>query len=230
MQVIVLAGGKGTRLQSVVNDVPKPMADINGKPFLKYIFEYLSRFDVFKIILSVGYKQEIIKQYFKNNYKNISIVYSSEETSLGTGGAIKQALDMCDDEYAIVLNGDTFCNININEFYNRFDSKKNIMTIALKKMKNVDRYGSVDIKNDKVILFNEKKYYKEAFINAGIYIVKKNIFEGYDLDLNFSFEEFLEKNIQNLNISPYVEDNNYFIDIGIPSDYKKAQIDFKELF
>lgn len=90
MEVIILAGGFGTRLQSVVKDIPKPMADINGYPFLKYVFDYLSKYNITKVILSVGYKQEIIKEYFETSYKNINIVYSTENNPLGTGGAIKK--------------------------------------------------------------------------------------------------------------------------------------------
>jgi D-glycero-alpha-D-manno-heptose 1-phosphate guanylyltransferase len=91
VEVIILAGGFGTRLQSVVKDVPKPMADINKRPFLEYLLQYLSQYSVTKIIISVGYKQEIIKNYFHSNYEDIPILYSCEDEPLGTGGAIKKS-------------------------------------------------------------------------------------------------------------------------------------------
>ncbi|AXH14298.1 D-glycero-D-manno-heptose 1-phosphate guanosyltransferase [Malaciobacter mytili LMG 24559] len=229
MEVIILAGGFGTRLQSVVKDIPKPMADINGYPFLKYVFDYLSKYNITKVILSVGYKQEIIKEYFETSYKNINIVYSTENNPLGTGGAIKKALNYCTNSNTIVLNGDTFCNIQLDEFVNN-SIKDSDMSMVIKKMKKFDRYGSVEIKDNKVINFKEKMYYKEAFINAGIYLIKNKIFDSYTLPTNFSFEEFLEKNIRNLNIYSYKEEDNYFIDIGIPADYEKAKNDFKDIF
>lgn len=229
MKVIILAGGKGTRLQSVINDVPKPMANINNKPFLQYILDYLSKYNFNKVVFSVGYKKDIIIDYFKDSYKKISLYYSIENTPLGTGGAIKKSLELVDNKDVIILNGDTFCNIDFKNFLETYDRDKDI-TIVLKEMKNVNRYGSVEIKDNKIISFKEKKHYEKALINAGIYIIKKDIFQKYNLPDNFSFEEFLETNLNNLNTSYYIEENNYFIDIGIPSDYKKAQTDFKELF
>lgn len=230
MEVIILAGGKGRRLKSIVKKVPKPMADINGKPFLLYIFDYLLRYDISSVILSVGYKKEVIKRYFKKSYKGISLVYSNENKPLGTGGGIKEALKYCKNDYALVINGDTFCNIDLEKFMKKFDLKEEKISIALTEMKNVDRYGSVEIQDNKIISFKEKKYYEKTYINTGIYLIKKDIFNNFDLANSFSFENFLETNIKNLNNSYFLEKDIYFIDIGIPCDYEKAKSDFKELF
>lgn len=223
MEIIILAGGFGTRLRDVVNDVPKSMASINGQLFLEYLLDYISQFNINNIILSVGYKQEIIKSYFGNKYKNITINYSCEDNPLGTGGAIKQALKYVSNSKVIVLNGDTLFNIDLDLFYN-LDNNSHI-TLAVKKMENFNRYGSLDIKDNKVISFNEKEYTKSGFINAGIYLIYTNIFNNISAE-KFSFEEFLQK--QN-NISSYISDS-YFIDIGVPLDYEQAKIDFRELF
>jgi D-glycero-alpha-D-manno-heptose 1-phosphate guanylyltransferase len=229
MEVIILAGGFGTRLQSVVNNVPKPMANINGKPFLEYLLEYLSSYDITKVILSVGYKQEIIKEYFKNNYKNIQIQYSCEEKPLGTGGAIKKALELIDNDKAIILNGDTFINIDLSQMIHQYQAVDFDIVMGLKKMYNFDRYGVVSIKNDKIIHFKEKAFVQDGYINTGTYIIYKTIFDKIDLD-NFSFEDFMQNNIDKLNIYPFFCNNSYFIDIGIPSDYEKCKINFKEIF
>ncbi|MBA1438126.1 MAG: NTP transferase domain-containing protein [Epsilonproteobacteria bacterium] len=224
MKAIILTGGFGTRLQSVVKDVPKPMADINGKPFLAYLFEKLMRDGVTEVVLSVGYKKEVIQDYFKDHYKTVAIKYSQEFSPLGTGGAIKKALSLYDaSQKILVLNGDTFYNLNTQEFYNKAISYP--LSIALKPMKNFERYGSVTVENSFVTSFQEKTFVTEGLINAGVYVVTKNLLENIETEV-FSFETFLEK--QN-RIYAYIEDC-YFVDIGVPKDYKKAQIDFKEMF
>lgn len=220
MEAIVLAGGFGTRLRSVVSDVPKPMALVNDKPFLEYILKYLQKNDIKKVILSVGYKWEVIKNYFGENFENIELIYSIEDEPLGTGGAIKKALKMVENSQVYILNGDTFFNIDIKRLSLKDDSK---LTLALKYMENFDRYGCVEIDQDNfVINFNEKSYRKSGNINGGIYLAKRNIFEKYNLPKKFSFEEFMENNFKDLKISAQIF-NDYFIDIGIPKDYERAQ-------
>ncbi len=224
MKAIILAGGFGTRLQSVVQDVPKPMANINSKPFLQYIFDKLNMSNVDEVVLSVGYKQEIIKNYFKDRYKNINILYSCEDKPLGTGGAIKQAINLLDTkENVLVLNGDTFFDLNIESFYEKSSSSD--LSISLKPMKCFDRYGSVETSGNVVTSFKEKMFVDDGLINAGVYLIKKSFFKTIK-ENTFSFESFLQRQKK---INFYVEDS-YFVDIGIPQDYKKAQIDFKELF
>lgn len=224
MTAIILAGGFGTRLQSVVKDVPKPMADINGKPFLAYLLQKLSQENISKIILCVGYKKETIMNYFGSFYLDMEIIYSQEKVPLGTGGAIKKALIQCNKETEVlVFNGDSFFNLDIKKFINKF--KNNELTIALKPMKNFDRYGSVKVEGSLITTFYKKKFVKNGLINAGVYIISTNFIKKMFQD-TFSFEEFLENEKE---LSYYIE-NSYFVDIGIPQDYAQAQIDFKELF
>ena len=223
MIVIILAGGFGTRLQSVVNSVAKPMANINPKPFLEYIFIKLLRYNISKVILSVGYKKNTIQEYFNHNYKNIPIQYAVEDKPLGTGGAIKKALNLLKEgEKALVLNGDTFFDIDIDVFFDF--SKNSKLSLAVKPMRNFQRYGSIEIKENKVVSFQEKKFTENGYINAGVYCIDK------DLLINeknlFSFEDFL---VNQNDIVTYSSDN-YFIDIGIPEDYEKAKVDFRRLF
>lgn len=228
MEAIVLAGGFGTRLQSVVKDVPKPMADINGKPFLEYILTYLANNGVKKIILSVGYKKEIIENYFGNSYKKMEIVYSKEDEPLGTGGAIKKALNFCESENILVLNGDTFFEVNLQTLMKEHQKTDADVTISLKKMYNFDRYGKVIVEKNRVISFTEKEFSSSGLINGGVYIIRKDILDN--TEDKFSFEQdFLEKKISSLNISSYI-DEAYFIDIGIPQDYQKAIYDFGKIF
>jgi D-glycero-alpha-D-manno-heptose 1-phosphate guanylyltransferase len=230
MEAIILAGGFGTRLRSIVNDVPKPMALVSNKPFLSYLLEYLSGYKINSVVLCTGYKHEKIEEYYSFSYKNTNIRYSVEETPLGTGGAIKQALQKVKSNSVIILNGDTLFNINLAEFIEYHHRLKSDISVALKKLSNFDRYGSVILNGKRIVGFEEKKYKSSGYINGGVYILNKNILEQNELPYSFSFEkQILETCTKELYINGY-KSNEYFIDIGIPEDYKKAQKEIKELF
>lgn len=214
MQAIVLAGGLGTRLRSVVQDLPKPMAPINGKPFLAFVLEYLKKQGIAEIILSVSYKYELIQEYFKDEFYGMKLHYNIEKELLGTGGAIKDALKFVKNE-VYVLNGDTLFDIDLKKL--TLSSSK--ICIALKQMQNFDRYGTVNVdKQGFATSFEEKIFKKQGLINGGIYLLKKNIFDEFNLEEKFSFEEFLQENYKTLKIQTQIFDD-YFIDIGIPEDY-----------
>lgn len=216
MQAIVLAGGLGTRLRSVVQDLPKPMAPINGKPFLAFVLEYLKKQGITEIILSVSYKYELIQEYFKDEFYGMKIHYNIEKELLGTGGAIKDALKLVKNE-AYVVNGDTFFDIDLKKLV--LNSSK--ICIALKQMQNFDRYGTVNVDEQGIVTsFEEKVFKKQGLINGGIYLLKKDIFDEFSLEKKFSFEEFLQENYKLLKIQTQIFDD-YFIDIGIPEDYIK---------
>lgn len=214
MQAIVLAGGLGTRLKSIVQDLPKPMAPINDKPFLEFIFEYLKKQGIEEIILAVSYKYEVIQEYFKDEFLGIKIKYSIEKEPLGTGGAIREALKFIKNE-AYVLNGDTIFDIDLKKLALN-DSK---ICIALKQMQNFDRYGTVNVDDQGIVTsFEEKIFKKQGLINGGIYLLTKDIFNEFDLEKKFSFEEFLQENYEKLKARACIFDD-YFIDIGVPEDY-----------
>lgn len=228
MEAIILAGGFGTRLQHVVSDVPKPMAPINKIPFLQYIFEYLLKNNISKVILAVGYKSEIIIDYFGDKYKEIDILYSNEYTPLFTGGAIKKALNLCENKNIFIINGDTYFDVDLSNMFNFHRESNSDLTIAVKEMLNFSRYGTVEFSDTKVIKFNEKKSKEIGFINGGIYIINRDILDMVDLE-KFSFEkDFMEKYINKADIRAF-KSNGYFIDIGIPEDYYKAQKQINKL-
>lgn len=226
-ECIILAGGLGTRLQSVVSDVPKCMAPVANKPFLSHIFGYLESHKFNHIILSLGYKSEIIIDWLKTQNRNFEVSYVIESKALGTGGAIRLAFSKVRSDKAIVLNGDTFFNIDNDSLFD-FHLKQNAeITLALKPMTDFDRYGSVEIdNNNRILKFKEKQHLLKGLINGGVYLINKNIFDYLELSEVFSFEkEILEAKTSELEIYglPF---ENYFIDIGIPSDFEKANIDF----
>ncbi|GIW23328.1 MAG: D-glycero-D-manno-heptose 1-phosphate guanosyltransferase [Candidatus Sericytochromatia bacterium] len=228
-EAIILAGGLGTRLRKLVKDLPKPMADINGKPFLEYIFYYLRSYGVKKIILAIGYKSEIIKDYFDFKFKDVSIFYSEEKELLGTGGAIKQAITLAQEKDVFILNGDTFFDINLERFYKFHKDKNSKISLALKRMENLDRYGVIEIDSDnKIVAFLEKKHRESGLINGGIYLINRDFYLSLRLPAKFSFEkDLLEKyySIYNFYGLPF---DSYFIDIGVPEDYERAKKDFKK--
>ena len=224
---IVLAGGLGTRLRSVIQDIPKPMAPVNGKPFLHYIFQYLKQEQIREVILSVGYKHETIEDFFGNEYLGIKVQYSVEEEPLGTGGGIKQAFGLIDGP-AYVLNGDTFFGVNLHTLSDYYFDSNSDMVLALKHLQNFDRYGTVQLDaQNRITKFDEKKLVAEGYINGGIYFFDKTLLSRVETGNKFSFEkEILEKYTGELKFGGKVF-NGYFIDIGIPEDYNKAQHDFK---
>ena len=222
-EAVILAGGFGTRLQEVVKDVPKPMAGINNKPFLEYLFQYLLHYNIKKVVLSVGYKAEIIQNHFKNHFTGIDIEYAYEWEPLGTGGGILNALKFCTTENVLVINGDTFFDINLPELYNFHKANASQVTLCLKDIKDTGRYGKVSLDDHYRITGFIEKEAGEGYINGGVYLMNRSVLESFDLPLKFSFEkDFLEKYYKKLNIFGFVS-NSYFIDIGIPEDYQRAQ-------
>lgn len=228
MNIVILAGGFGTRLQSVVRDVPKPMADIAGTPFLELLLRELSFLDPERFVLCVSYKKDIIKDYFKDSFLGIPVVYSEENEPLGTGGAIKQAFDLFNLNDALVLNGDSYIQANYARFLEQNKNEK--LAVMLKHVDDANRYGRVEIENNRIVDFKEKNttISQPGLINAGIYKVTKDLFTR-SLPNKFSFEQdILEPMIPQLKPRFMLADD-YFIDIGIPTSYAQAQKELKSV-
>ena len=232
MEVIILAGGLGTRLRSVVKMVPKCMAPVAGKPFLWYLLKYLTKYDINRVVLSVGYLREVIFKWIEEVKDEFPFEfdYVIEEEPLGTGGGIKLALDKVKDERVFVLNGDTFFDVDLMQLYDAHFIGKKAITLALKPMRKFNRYGTVNMETitGTILSFNEKKYCEEGLINGGVYVISKNarIFEG--LGEKFSFETaVLEPQCARHQLLGVVQ-NGYFIDIGIPDDYNRAQRELRD--
>jgi D-glycero-alpha-D-manno-heptose 1-phosphate guanylyltransferase len=228
-EAIILAGGLGTRLRSAVPDLPKCMAPVNGEPFLKYVIEYLLAQGIEHFIFSLGYKHEVIENYLVKDFPSLFFKTSIEEEPLGTGGAIKLALTKAKERSALVANGDTLFKISVNEIAGFHALSGANCTLSLKPMKNFDRYGVVDIDEDLAIKsFKEKQFYEEGLINGGVYAVHKNKFLEEPLPEKFSFEkDYLEVYYDKRRMFGVIQDA-YFIDIGIPEDYERAQTELKK--
>ena len=241
MEVIILAGGLGTRLRSVVSEVPKCMAPIAGKPFLWYLLQYLKRYDVTHLILSVGYLREVIFEWIEQNRKELpfDIDYAVEETPLGTGGGIRLAMQMVRGDSAIILNGDTFFDVDLNSLSAHCDRRhpEAQLAMALKPMQHFDRYGTVVTDGDgRILEFREKRPCEEGLINGGVYWLRntpdsrpQSLF--YQLSGKFSFEtEVLAKHCGPEGCLRGLVQDGYFIDIGIPEDYRRAEQELPKMF
>ncbi len=230
MEAIVLAGGLGTRLREVVPDIPKPMAPVAGKPFLCYLLEWLELNEITSVVLSVGHKQEIISNVFGNRFNRMELIYSQEDSPLGTGGAIALAMTKLTGDRFFIINGDTLFRTGLDrlEAFHREGGYE--LSIFLKPMKNIDRYGTVTIdKQNRIIAFHEKQQKTEGLINGGIYLANRGIESYFPAMPVFSFEkDFLEKKLHQLSFGG-LPDDNYFIDIGVPDDYRQAQTDLANM-
>lgn len=222
MEAIILAGGLGTRLREAVPDLPKPMAPVNGKPFLEYVIRNLKKNGFSRIILSVGYMAEKIQNYFGDEYEGVELVYSSEDQPLGTGGAIKKAMKYCLSDHVHVLNGDTFICLDPSLLEQLWEKRCNSIIVG-REIDDCSRYGALKIDDERVVGFIEKTKGSKAFINAGYYVLDTKLLNDFSIGLNFSFEkQILEK----CNYENYFEFYNYagiFIDIGIPEDYSRVE-------
>lgn len=226
-EAIILAGGLGTRLRSVVSELPKCMAPVAGKPFLYYILSHLQKQGIERFVFAVGYKSESIEDYIKKYFPTINSVFSKEEEPLGTGGAIKLACSHVLEKTVLVVNGDTLFSINITKLIAFHDMCGADCSLSLKPMQKFDRYGVVELNSDYSIRsFKEKKYYDTGLINGGIYALHSQRFIKETLPEKFSFEkDYLEKKYNNKMYG--VVQDEYFIDIGTPEDYNRAQSELK---
>ncbi|MEO8110963.1 MAG: nucleotidyltransferase family protein [Ginsengibacter sp.] len=230
-EAIILAGGFGTRLRSVVSDQPKCMAPVNGKPFLFYVINFLQAGGIEKFIFSVGYMHGQIENYLQKEYSFLDYKIALETEPLGTGGGIKLACEKCKEENVIVCNGDTLFKVDLRKLANFHETKNAACSLSLKPMQNFDRYGVVELNdNDSIKSFKEKKFYNSGLINGGTYALNVARFLKENLPEKFSFEkDYLERNVMDVTgdeqkLCGIIQDD-YFIDIGIPEDYERAQVE-----
>jgi D-glycero-alpha-D-manno-heptose 1-phosphate guanylyltransferase len=228
---IILAGGMGTRLQSVVSDKPKCLADINGKPFLAHLSRYLRHYHFCKVVFAVGYMKELVIDYVMQHRDEFPFAFdfAEENEPLGTGGAIINAMPYCNTDDVFVINGDTFFDVDLDAMLAYQQLKMADCTLALKPMTNADRYGLVHLNDEGMITaFQEKTTGASGLINGGIYCLFRPSFLNIPFETSFSFEkDYLEKFLNEREMAGFVQDR-YFIDIGVPEDYARAQYELEQ--
>ncbi len=225
---LILAGGLGTRLRSVVADAPKCMAPVAGKPFLQYLIDFYLKQNIRHFVFSLGYKHEQVTQFLQDNYPDHSFECVVEKEPLGTGGAIHYALKTVTVPQILILNGDTFFGVSVAALDAVHRKGNADCTIALKPMTNIDRYGVVELdERGSITAFREKKQYAQGLINGGVYMLNVETFLSRKWPEKFSFETDYLQSPTAHHLLGFPSDA-YFIDIGIPEDYARAQTELRE--
>ncbi len=225
-EAIILAGGLGTRLREAVPDLPKCMAPVAGRPFLFYVINYLRSQGIEQFIFSLGYKYELIQEYLHTQFPTLRYQCVIEEEPLGTGGAIQSACIKAAEKNVVVANGDTLFTVDLHKAFLFHNHNMAGCTLLLKPMTNFDRYGVVELDDEMLVKdFKEKQFYQQGTINGGIYLLNTAKFLDEEFPAKFSFEKnYLEALYKERRIYGQVQDE-YFIDIGIPEDYNRAQVE-----
>lgn len=227
-EAVILAGGFGTRLKAVVSDVPKPMAPVNGSPFLHYLMEYIAAAGITRVVLSTGYMAEKVRAHFGHTYCGMQIAYCEEKTPLGTGGGIRLALEHCHTNHVLVLNGDSFFAVPLEEYFEAHNESEAVASLALRPVEDGSRYGTISLEGSRVTAFREKSadITGPALINGGVYVLNRAYYLGATpAGAAFSIEyDFFAKQATEAHLHGFVS-SGYFIDIGIPEDYARAQLE-----
>ncbi len=228
MEAIILAGGFGTRLRQVVPDMPKPMAPIAGRPFLDILLSTLAHKGFTSIVLSLGFMADKIIEHFGDNYLGMSLVHEVESQPLGTGGAVRAALMHCVTDHVYIFNGDTYLDVEVDELERLWQENGNPV-IVVREVPDTARFGRVETYNGQINAFLEKGNPGPGQINAGCYVLPKNVLNDFPLGQPFSLEtEFFSKYLQRIRFDSFIT-RGRFIDIGVPDDYALAQTELAEL-
>ncbi len=224
LKTILLLGGQGKRLRSVVNDRPKVMAPINGKPFLEILLDKLIKFDINNVVLSTGYKSEYIEKKIGHKYKNLDLQYSKEDQPRGTAGGVHLATQIHQSDNYLIMNGDNYVEFDLSDFYEFHINNSNDITMLVKQVTELGRYGSVSCDNlMKVKEFKEKDAsIKSGFINCGVYLFNSSIIELLPDKIPSSLETDFFPNMLHKNFFA-LETKGRHLDIGIPESYEAAQ-------
>lgn len=223
-EAIVLAGGLGTRLRAVLPDLPKPLAPVQGKPFLSYLLQYLAGQGIQRVILSLGYGAAPILDWLTRYTWDMEVVPVVEQQPLGTGGALAYAWEMATADRVFFLNGDTFFPIRMRDFATFHEVAGTPVSVALAHVAPADRYGLVEVEGGRVRAFREKAPAPEGWIYGGIALVEADWWEAQPWEKVFSWEAYLTQAVPVLPVGAYQAHGVPFIDIGVPQDYERAQI------
>lgn len=228
----ILVGGLGTRLRSVLSDTPKPMARVNGRPFLEYLVEQVRVAGYTDVVLCVGYKAELIENHFGDGSKyGVQINYSKEQELLGTAGALSQARNLIRSNPFLVMNGDSYCAINFEALLSQHKISGAVATIVAAKVDDTSRYGSILLEPDdtRAIQFKEKQQTTGAgYVNAGIYLLNQAILEQIPVGQYCSIEHDLFPSLIGRGIHAFRQ-TRPFMDIGTPDSFEMAQTVIPEM-
>lgn len=227
-EAVILAGGQGSRLRSVLTDVPKPLAPVAGRPFLDILCSWLARQGLQRVIFSLGYMADVIVKHVGKNFMGMDTNCVVEEKPLGTGGGLRLALEQCQEDAVLVLNGDTFLEFDLSALSRCWDATHQPILLAV-QVADSSRYGRLTLRGNLVIGLEEKGILGAGWINAGGYVLPRQALNSFTLGQPFSLEDdFLKPCLCDEPFQVYRTDG-FFIDIGVPEDYCLAQIILKNI-
>lgn len=220
MDIVILTGGKGSRLRSVIKDRPKTMVKINSNIFLDILLNFLHSHGFSRFILCTGFYGDYIKNYYENNNKSYLVEISQENFQLGTGGAVKNSESLIKSDNFILVNGDTLCKIDYAKLINFHKNKSSLVTMVSGIPYIKGDYGGIEIdKNNRVKSINNKL--NQKYFNAGIYVFNKDIFKLLSTDYPYSIDnDFINSILFQKNVYLY-DSKKYFYDIGTPDRLRK---------
>ncbi|MEW6436071.1 MAG: sugar phosphate nucleotidyltransferase [Pseudomonadota bacterium] len=219
--LVILCGGKGSRLKSVISDVPKPMAPVAGHPFLEILLSYFCDLGFENAILSIGHMASVISDHFGDKFRRLNLHYCVDPEPLGTGGAARAAAKLCKTETVLVCNGDTFVEFDLQQAMPLWERTRSPIVFAL-RVPDAERYGRIHIDENSEAHFIGRGHPGEGFISSGVCLTPRALFLSDDTPIPFSFEDFLFDSQRRGKIFA-IEAGGRFIDIGIPEDYHAAQ-------
>jgi len=227
-KVILMAGGLGTRLQPLTKDTPKPLLKVGNKPILQTIIESFASYGFIEIIISVNYKSNMIKNYFQdgNNF-GVNISYIEEDKRLGTAGALSLIKDEIKEPF-FVMNADLLTNVNFEHLLDFHVRGNAVSTMCVREYDFQVPYGVIEIDNDKVSSIVEKPVHK-FFVNAGIYLLSPDVLSFIPKDTFYDMPTLFDKLIKQKKTVLSFPIHEYWLDIGKMEDFKKAQIEFKDI-
>jgi NDP-sugar pyrophosphorylase family protein len=223
LAAVVLAGGMGTRLRSVVADLPKVLAPVAGRPFLTYLLDQIANAGIQRVVLSTGYLAEQFAEVIGDRYRNMQIIYAHEEQPLGTGGAIRFACGFADAEQLLVMNGDSYCDADLSSYIDWHVDGGHDVSLMLAKVSDASRYGTVEMDADgRITAFIEKRPESAAgCINAGVYLFRRAMLEQFPTGPSSMERDVFPVWLRERAMMGWVTEAE-FIDIGIPSDYQRS--------
>lgn len=230
MKALFLAGGMGTRLKPLTDELPKPMVPIMNKPLLERSMENLRKCGINEIVISTGYKPQYIEEYFGDGSKfGLKIEYICEESPMGTGGAIKKTEHLYNDTF-LVLNADILCNMDFRDLIAFHKSKAAAVTIAVTRVSNPSAYGVIEYnKSGYAVSFTEKPKadeIKSNYINAGVYVFEPEVLREISEDRPVSVErEIFPALLRNGHKIAVYKGCKYWMDIGTPEKYMQTHDD-----
>jgi D-glycero-alpha-D-manno-heptose 1-phosphate guanylyltransferase len=235
---VILAGGLGVRLRSAYKGGPKSMAPVRGRPFLDYLLSWLQREGLEEVILCVGYKRSHIEKFVGTGRKwELRVKYSIEKKPLGTGGAVKKAERLIAGKRLLVVNGDTFVSVRLKELMKFHQSRKAMATLAVVKVVDSGRYGSLRVdRAGRITAFLEKNgrdgserpETERCLINGGVYVFEKKLLKAIRAPGPVSLEREVFPSLLARKSVYGFERDTYFLDIGVPEDLGRAQSELPE--